>query len=101
MVKKLYIGLMEFVIVINIGKIICEMTAKILRDKFEEDLKSLQDICPHVNAEWMPWAFAPGHYSQPVLVCDVCEKVVETKMSEPSLSSVSVQPSVTVDLGDS
>ena len=75
------------------------MTAKILRDAFEEDLKSLQNICPHTNAQVMDYMWAPGHFSGTVLVCDVCEKILD-KMSEPSLSSVSVQPSVTVDKGD-
>lgn len=53
------------------------MTAEELRDKFEKDLKELQDACKHEESEWMEDYWAPGHYSGMVNVCNYCEKILE------------------------
>jgi hypothetical protein len=51
--------------------------AQILRQKFEEDLKNLQDNCTHPEGEWMPHMWAPGHISpNKAYVCKHCEKIV-------------------------
>ncbi len=56
------------------------MTAQQLRDKFEEDLKTLQITCPHIEAEWLEHHFAPGHFSGVMVnVCRCCEKILEDK----------------------
>jgi len=52
------------------------MTAKELRAKFEQDLKNLQDNCPHIDESgWMDYMWAPGHLGPPVKVCNTCEKI--------------------------
>lgn len=51
-------------------------TAQQLRDKFEADLKSLQDTCPHTESEVMQSMWAPGHMGGMVRVCKVCEAVL-------------------------
>lgn len=53
------------------------MTAQILRDKFEEDLKALQNICPHLEVEELPYMCAPGHFAGTVIICKQCEKVMQ------------------------
>ena len=53
-------------------------TAKKLRDKFDADLKALQDACQHPNSKRMPYMWAPGHMGSDVEVCDTCEKILET-----------------------
>lgn len=55
------------------------MTAKELRDKFEADLKELQDNCEHIKSEWLEHHFAPGHFGGMVRVCDNCEKILESR----------------------
>jgi hypothetical protein len=58
------------------------VTAQELRDKFESDLKNLQDTCLHENKEWMPYAYAPGHYSAPVWVCTCCDKIIDQRPNQ-------------------
>ena len=39
-------------------------TAKELKDKYEADLKELQDTCPHTDqSDWMDHYWAPAHSS--------------------------------------
>lgn len=52
------------------------MTSRELRDKFEADLKALQDRCLHEKTENMLNEFAPGHYNGTVEVCLNCDKVI-------------------------
>jgi hypothetical protein len=52
--------------------------AQILRQKFEEDLKNLQDNCTHSETKWMPYMYAPARYSgKKALVCKECDKIVK------------------------
>lgn len=53
------------------------MTAQELREKYEKDLKELQDHCPHEEYEELPYEFAPGHSYGYVNVCKRCEKIKE------------------------
>ena len=55
------------------------MTAKELRNKFDKDLEELQNNCKHEKSDWMPYSWAPGHFGNMVLVCEVCEKILERK----------------------
>lgn len=51
------------------------MTAKELKDKYENDLKELQDKCTHEKTTQMEYHWAPGHSSgRLVEVCDYCWK---------------------------
>lgn len=52
------------------------MTAKILRDKFEADLLDLQNICPHLEVEALPYMYAAGHFDGTVEICSQCEKIM-------------------------
>jgi hypothetical protein len=53
--------------------------AQILREKFDNDLKELQDNCIHIKTKEMPQMWAPGHYSDnKVIVCEECDKIVGT-----------------------
>ena len=56
--------------------------AKELRDKFENELKTLQDSCPHEITEVMPYMWALGHYGNDVEVCKNCEKIIKN-VGEP------------------
>lgn len=54
------------------------MNAQQLRDKFEADLKALQDACVHPSTTECQYMWAPGHFTgNLVKVCDVCEKVIK------------------------
>lgn len=56
------------------------LTAKLIRDKFAEDIKLLQSICKHPETSWMEQWWAPGHSTgNTVLVCHICEKTLKTK----------------------
>lgn len=51
--------------------------AQILRKKFDDDLKKLQDNCPHIKTTEMSHMWAPAHYSTyNVIVCNECDKIV-------------------------
>lgn len=51
--------------------------ARELRDKFNEDLKDLQQKCPHIVSDVMPYMWAPGHSSGNVRVCRECDEILE------------------------
>ena len=51
--------------------------AKELRDKFEADLKKLQDDCPHKEVEKIPYMWSPGHNSGDCIVCLECNKILK------------------------
>lgn len=53
------------------------MGAKELREKFEADLKDLQEICMHSKVEEMIHEYAPGHSIGTVRVCVNCEKIMD------------------------
>ena len=62
------------------------MTAKQLRNKFDKDLKKLQNTCPHKKSKWMEYHWAIGHWSGTMVnVCLSCEKTLETKNEYESL----------------
>jgi len=62
--------------------------AKELRDKFEKDLKELQDNCPHTESTWMPYMWAPGHFGPKVRSCNECDKILEQEEWEPVIKDV-------------
>ena len=54
------------------------MTAKQIREKCEEDIKALQEICSHPSSRWAKECWAIGHFTGKSLkICEVCEKVLE------------------------
>jgi len=55
-------------------------TAKEIRDKAEEDIKQLQEECPHPSSTWCEECWTVGHFTgRSLKVCDFCEKVLEIK----------------------
>lgn len=53
------------------------MTARELRERFEEDLKTIQMNCKHEETERMEYHWAPGHSTGLVHVCKNCEKILD------------------------
>jgi hypothetical protein len=53
------------------------ITAKSLRDDFNERLAALQKRCKHTKTQWMDFQWAPGHFSGRVKVCLRCEKIIK------------------------
>ena len=53
-------------------------TIKEMRERHEQEITSLQNNCHHLDISgWMPFMWAPGHYSHNVKVCNICGKVME------------------------
>lgn len=50
--------------------------AKELREKFDKELKELQDNCLHEKTNILPFMWAPGHYSGKVEFCIECDKIL-------------------------
>lgn len=65
--------------------------AQILRKKFEDDLKMLQNDCPHKDSEMMPYMWAPGHFSGKVRVCRNCELILENPFGPEDLYQVTIK----------
>lgn len=55
------------------------MNAQDLKDKYDADLKALQESCKHEGAMWMKYEWAPGHYGNDVKTCPICWKHLEWK----------------------
>jgi hypothetical protein len=45
-----------------------------LRDKFDSDVKKLQDSCPHKKTQVTEFFWAPGHSSGTGRICLRCHK---------------------------
>lgn len=57
------------------------MTARVLREKYEQELMDLQSTCPHIEvSDWLENQWAPGHTLGAVRCCLLCEKIVEHYM---------------------
>jgi len=54
-------------------------TAKQLKEKYEQDLKELQENCKHEDvSEWIKFMYAPGHYDiWNVKKCNICWKILQ------------------------
>lgn len=76
------------------------ITAKELRDKFDADLKEMQEKCKHENvSDWMDYMWAPGHFGLPVKVCRHCDKIVERKEAFEGLIMDNEEVNKSIDLG--
>jgi len=65
------------------------MNVEELREKFESDLKHMQETCLHKKlSKWMDYMWAPGHFGLPVKVCLHCGKIIKTKKSAPLITKV-------------
>jgi len=51
--------------------------AKKLRDKFNLDLATLQEECPHSESSWKDEMWDIGYLVTGVLVCNRCGKILE------------------------
>ena len=51
-----------------------------LEAQFQRRVAWLRRRCPHGEAEWLPFAWAPGHYGGvEVRVCSACGKTLERR----------------------
>lgn len=59
---------------------ITEDTMKQLRERYAREIEYFQNNCLHASiSEWMPYMWAPGHYSNDVKICVRCTKTMETR----------------------
>ena len=59
--------------------------AKQLREKFDLELKHLQENCPHIKSIITAYLWAPGHSNGKIKVCLECEKILEHLPDDPQL----------------
>jgi len=62
--------------------VILPNTAKKIREEFERRLSHLQESCNHEKFRWTRMERMPSHGSRQTLVCQRCEKILETKNSK-------------------
>jgi len=64
------------------------MTAKELYEKYEKDLKDLQDNCKHGDvSDWLTYYWAPGHSNSEAKQCNICHKIMETRNDWESMNN--------------
>jgi len=63
--------------------VIIPRTAKRIREEFERRLSHLQESCSHEKSRWTRVERTPGHGSRQTLVCQRCDKTLETKNAKP------------------
>ncbi len=55
-------------------------TFKKMQARHEQEIANLQKNCKHPQvSNWLPYMWAPGHFSGQVKVCEICGKTVESK----------------------
>lgn len=66
-------------------------TANGLYEKYLRDLQFLQDYCTHERvSDWLMECWAPAHTTgRLVKQCEICDKVVATRMREPGETMMS------------
>jgi hypothetical protein len=62
--------------------VILPKTAKKIREEFERRLSHLQESCDHEKSRWTRMERTPGQSPKQTLVCQRCEKILETKNPE-------------------
>ena len=51
---------------------------KEMRQRHKEEIENLQSMCSHPEiSDWMPYMWAPGHFSGNVRICKFCGKTIE------------------------
>ena len=50
-----------------------------MRKRHEKEIKKLQKYCNHPTSEWIDYMWAPGHFAGKKLICDFCEKELDSK----------------------
>lgn len=54
-----------------------------MRARHKQEIEELQDNCKHVVVSgWLPYHWAPGHFSHDVKTCRGCGKIVESNNME-------------------
>ena len=57
-----------------------ENNMKELRERHKKEIIEFQESCPHEKlSDWMPYMWAPGHFSHDVKICTRCEKTMEER----------------------
>lgn len=60
-----------------------EDTMKEMKERHQKEIEDFQNNCPHtVLSDWMPYMWAPGHYSCDVRVCERCNKIMAEQEME-------------------
>jgi hypothetical protein len=55
------------------------ITIKQIRERHKKEIEDFQSNCRHLTiSDWMPFMWAPGHYSHEVKICLRCNKIMET-----------------------
>ena len=63
---------------------------KQLREQHKKEIDDFMNSCPHTEiSDWMPFMWAPGHFSHNVKVCKRCEKIIENDAGNHSLRPAS------------
>lgn len=61
----------------NLEKVMDE-TIKTIRERHQKEIDAFISLCLHVEiSNWMPFMWAPGHFSHNVKICNRCGKIVE------------------------
>jgi hypothetical protein len=57
-----------------------DTTMKQLRERHKQEIVDFQSACLHtIISGWLPFMWAPGHYSGEVKVCERCDKIMEER----------------------
>ena len=67
-------------------------------ERHEAEIATLRESCKHSHlTAWMPWQWAPGHFSGDVKLCKRCGKRMKEKPSE-TFTSTTTSGSSPVDV---
>jgi len=57
-----------------------ENNMKEIRERHKKEIIEFQEACPHTEvSNWMPYMWAPGHFSHDVRICMRCEITMEER----------------------
>jgi hypothetical protein len=61
---------------------------KQMLDRHKQEIEDFRNNCPHsVISDWIPFMWAPGHFSHHVKVCERCYKTIEESMPQPVIKA--------------
>ena len=61
-------------------------TIKQIRERHQEEIDTFISNCPHAEiSDWIPYMWAPGHFTHNVKICNRCGKTIEEDLSKVTL----------------
>jgi len=58
-----------------------------MRVRHKKEIENLQSKCKHERvSNWIPYMWAPGHMCGSVRVCEFCDKIIEEKPLEKTIT---------------